>query len=182
MKLTPLNILRFWKTLMFPPGDNTSYFLGRFKLKTELPWEPWIHAAVWTGVLVTLVTGELGLYPPGGNEDWVWLTFGLLSSPVGFFSQWALNYAGGRGRYIALWTRMLADVGLAVTILAYLISQWKGEDIRLHMMSSVILIFSAWFVLTIVVRDIRFIILTEQIGNYIYRFGCPPGGESPERR
>lgn len=181
MKITPLNILRFWKMLMFPPSD-TSYFLGRFKLKTELPWEPWIHAAVWTSVLVTLVIGELNLYPPAGNEDWVWLTFGLISSPIGFFSQWALKYAGGHGRYIALWTRMLADVGLAVTILAYLISQWAGEDIRVHITSSVILIFSAWFVLTIVVRDIRFIILTEKISNHIYHFGFLPGGEGPERR
>ena len=170
MKVTPLNIMRFWKLLRFPPTDSHGYLLRRFKLRTELPWEPWLHASVWIGMFLSLIFGEPNLFPPSGGEDWVWLFFGLLSPPIGFFSQWALKYFSGLGRYVALWTRMVADFGLAIAISAYLLNHYFHEN-TVHIMPSVVAVFCAWFMFALVWRDIRFIFVIEKLSREIYSTG-----------
>ena len=167
MKVTPWNIAKFWKMLMFPPTDSHAYLLGRFKLRTELPWEPWIHAAVWIGMFISVIFGEPSLFPPTGSEDWTWLLLGLISPLIGFFSQWALKYSTGHSRYFALWTRMTADFGLAVAISAYLLNHWFSPDDAIHIMPSVVGIFCVWFMFALVWRDIQFIFITEQISKAV---------------
>ena len=182
MKATPLNIMRFWKLLMFPPTDSSAYFLDRFKLRNELPWEPWLHAAVWAGVLASLALGEPDLLPPSGGEDWTWLLFGLMSPPIGFFSQWVLKYKSGLSRYIAVWTRMVADFGLAVAMSAYLLNHWFALDDAVHVMPSVIGAFCVWFMLALVWRDIRFIFIIEKMSRTIYSNGEDEIWRQPDER
>ena len=182
MKVTPLNILRFWKLLMFPPTDSHVYLLHRFKLRTELPWEPWLHAAVWISMLISLAFGEPNLFPPTGGEDWTWLFFGLVSPPVGFFSQWALKYCAGFGRYIAVWTRMVADFGLAIAMSAYLLNHWFSTDDALHIMPSVVGAICVWFMLALVWRDIRFIFVIEKLSKAIHLFGEDEIWRQPNER
>ena len=171
MKFTPLNILRFWKLLMFPPTNSQTYLLGRFKLRTELPWEPWIHAAVWIGMFTSVIFGEPNLFPPGGGEDWTWLVLGLVSPPVGFFSQWTLKYCAGYKRYFALWTRMAADFGLAVALSAYLLNHWFSPDDAIHIMPSAVGVFCVWFLVALVWRDAQFIFITEKLSKELRSIG-----------
>lgn len=168
MRVTPWNIAKFWKRLMFPP-DRHDFYVGRLTLKSDLPWEPWLHAGVWLAVLMTIILGEFGLYPPTDPPDLVWLFFGLVAPPVGFFSVWMLEYNPGRARYVALWLRMVADVGLAVAIGAYLFNRlMTGQLGTQSIMADMILGLSAWFTMTLVARDVRFILATEKLASLIY--------------
>lgn len=168
MRVTPLNIMRFWKRLMFPP-DRPDYFLDRVSLKADLPWEPWLHATVWVAVIVTLFFGEVNLTPPSDVADWVWAVFGLLFPAIGFFSVWMLEYGTGRVRYIGIWSRTVADAGLSMAILAYLFNRMNSGMLgKLSIMGDAVLLASAWFTLTLVKRDIKFIVATERLADAIY--------------
>ena len=146
MKVTPLNILRYWRRLMFPPvkGD---FYLARLMLKADLPWEPWLHCAVWIATMLALLVGDAGVIPPVEGVDWIWVSFGLLSPPIGFFSVWMIEHGNGKTRYFAIWTRMVADMGLVVCLLTYLTARWNVGLLGMSsILSDVILFFSAWFV------------------------------------
>lgn len=163
MKVTPWNILKFWKRLMFPP-HRSDFYHDRMTLKADLPWEPWLHCGVWIAVLITFIRGEWHLYPPNDAADWIWMIFGFSSPPIGFSSVWVLEHNKGRARYTALWMRMVSDIGLSVAILAYLCNRiGTGQLGTVSIMSDVILASAAWFTLTLVVRDIRFIVATEEL-------------------
>ena len=174
MKVTLPNIARFWKRLMFPP-DTDQYRYNRLVLRYDIPWEPWLHAAVWIGTITALVVGERGIMPPINGIDWSWIFFGLLSPTLGFFSVWTLEHYKGRPRYFALWGRMIADAGLATTILLYQLDRYISHDeleavgLGHGVIPNVVLFFSMWFTLTLVWRDIKFIIATEALAAQIYK-------------
>lgn len=174
MKVTPGNILRFWKRLMFPP-DTDQYRHNRLALKTDMPWEPWLHAGTWIAIIITLIVGEQGVLPPIDGIDWYWIVFGLISPPIGFFSVWALEHWGSKARYCGLWGRMISDAGLATAILLYQIDRFIVHNdmsvpgVGYGILPNVILFLAMWFTLTLVVRDIRFIIATEALAAEIYR-------------
>jgi len=167
MKVTPLNILRYWKRLMFPPvkGD---YYMDRIMLRADLPWEPWLHCAVWIATIFALFSGDAGIIPPIQGVDWVWVLFGLISPPLGFFSVWALEHGRGKCRYIAIWSRMIADAGLVICLVTYLIARWDvGLLGMVSVVSDVIVFFSAWFTSLLVVRDVRFLVATEKLATVL---------------
>lgn len=167
---------------MFPP-DRHDFYIDRVTLKADLPWEPWLHAGVWIAVAVTLVQQEWLLYPPGDAADWVWLLFGLLSPPLGFASVWMLEFHRGRVRYIAIWMRMVADIGLSVALISYLINRaFSGQLGAIGITGDIILATAAWFNMTLVSRDIRFIVATEKLAALIYRdVRCLTVGETAGR-
>jgi hypothetical protein len=161
--------MKFWKRLMFPP-NREDFYIDRVTLKADLPWEPWLHCGVWLSVVVTIILGEWHLYPPEDFSDWVWLSFGLVSPPIGFASVWMLEHYSGKLRYIALWLRMSSDVGLSVAITAYLCNRvGTGQFGAQSIMADIILASCAWFTMTLVVRDIRFIVATEKLAALIYK-------------
>ena len=167
MKVTPLNILRFWKLLMFPP-NGYHWHNNRMALKMDLPWEPWLHATVWLSAIYTIIVGEFALYPPTDSADIVWLVSGLTAPPVGFASVWMLAFKTGLPRYLAIWLRMVADLGLSISLLTYLCSRFEAESLGWFGITADAIVFaSAWFTLTLVVRDIRFIVATERLANII---------------
>lgn len=168
MKVTPLNVARFWRDLMFPP-HREDYHIDRANLKVDLPWEPWLHCGVWIAVLYALIHGDWPAVPPINGVDWVWVSFGLTSPTVGFTSVWMLKYQTGKPRYIAIWLRMIADVGLSVAILAYLITRLASGMLWVSgVLGDTILLFAAWFTLTLVSRDMRLIIATERLATKIH--------------
>ena len=169
MKVTPWNILKFWKRLMFPP-HREDFYHDRLTLKADLPWEPWLHCGVWLAVIFTIIRGEWHLYPPSDAADWIWMIFGLVSPTMGFASMWMLEHYRGKTRYVALWQRMVSDIGLSIAILAYLCNRvGTGQFGTVSIMSDIVLASAAWFTLTLVLRDIRFIIATERLAGMIYR-------------
>ena len=153
---------------MFPP-KREAYYSDRLNLQADLPWEPWLHCGVWIGVTLTLIFGEVGVVPPFDTIDSFWIFFGLVSPPVGFFSVWALEDNRGKPRYIAIWTRMSADIGLAACIFIYLVARGQLSKVDIHFISDIILIFSAWFTLVLVHRDIKFLITTEKLASVIHQ-------------
>lgn len=174
MKVTIPNIGRFWKRLMFPP-DSEQYRHNRLVLKADMPWEPWLHAGTWIAIILVLVVGERGVLPPIDGIDWYWITFGLVSPFIGFFSVWTLEHHTGRARYFGLWGRMIADFGLAMTILLYQTDRFlvHADNNKLTfgygIYPNLILFLAMWFTLTLVWRDIRFIVATEALAASIYR-------------
>lgn len=164
-----MNIARYWRRLMFPP-DRHEYYADRLLLKADLPWEPWLHCGVWLGTFIVLVSGDAGILPPVNGVDWVWVILGLISPVLGFFSVWALEHGSGKCRYRAIWGRMAADIGLSTAILAYLAARWDSGLLGVAgVMSDVILFLSAWFTLTLVHRDIKFLAATEKLASIIHR-------------
>lgn len=159
---------------MFPP-DSDQYRYNRMVLKYDMPWEPWLHAGVWVGMILILLFGERGIVPPVDGIDWIWLAFGLVSPTVGFFSVWALEHSTGMRRYYALWGRMIADAGLATCLGIYQIARYQQFDdfesigFGRSVIPNIILFLSMWFTLTLVWRDVRFIIATEELATDIYR-------------
>lgn len=174
MKVTIPNIARFWKRLMFPP-DTDQYRYNRLVLRSDMPWEPWLHCGVWIATFLALFFGEKHVLPPVDGIDWYWIFFGLVAPVVGFFSVWTLEHHKGRPRYYALWGRMLADAGLATAIGLYQLARYLGEDDLEHLgvgygvMPNLILMLCMWYTLTLVVRDVRFIIATEALAAEIYK-------------
>ncbi len=169
MRVTPWTIAKFWKRLMFPPHRH-EYYSDRLLLKADLPWEPWLHCGVWLATFFALIFGDHGVVPPVDGVDWVWVGFGLVSPVLGFFSVWALECNRGRSRYVAIWTRMVADIGLVVAILGYLAARWGAGGLGISsLMSDIILFLSSWFTLTLVQRDIKFLVATEKLAALIHR-------------
>lgn len=158
---------------MFPP-DTDTYKVNRLTLRSDMPWEPWLHCGMWLAMILILVIGEEGVLPPIDGIDWVWLVFGLVSPVIGFFSVWTLAHHTGKARYYALWGRMIADAGLAIAILLYQFDRFFIHDalgvavFGYGVLPNVILFLAMWFTLTLVVRDIRFIIATEKLAAEIY--------------
>jgi len=169
MKLTVLNVGRFWHRLMFPPITPT-YHLDRLSLRMDLPWEPWLHCSMWLATVLTLIMGEKDVMPPIDGLDWYWLIGGLVAPPLGFFSAWTLAHYKGRSRYIAIWTRMVADLVLAVSMALYQLDRFDNQktDIGLAIIPSIVLFFAMWFTFALVWRDIKFIISTERLAALIY--------------
>ena len=172
MKVTPWNILKFWKRLMFPP-HREDYYRDRLTLKADLSWEPWLHASVWIGVILTLIFGETNLIPPVDFADWTWLVFGLAAPVVGFSSVWMLANCEGRYRYIGLWLRMAADAGLVVALISYLAHHIQHEvgcpgKSPFSIMADTVLAAAAWYTATLVYRDIKFLRATEHLASEIY--------------
>lgn len=174
MKVTLPNIGRFWKRLMFPP-DTDQYRYNRLTLRSDMPWEPWLHCGVWIATFIVIIVGEKGVSPPVDGIDWYWIFFGLVSPFVGFFSVWTLEHHTGRARYYALWGRMISDAGLVIAIMLYQIDRFVVHDeieflgLGYGVMPNLILFLAMWFTATLVVRDIRFIIVTEKLATEIYR-------------
>ena len=164
-----MNIARYWRRLMFPPGRE-AYYVERLLLRADLPWEPWLHCGVWIATFMALIFGDSGLVPPVAGIDWIWVVLGLGSPPLGFFSVWALEHGRGIVRYRAIWGRMAADIGLSTAIISYLCDR-LGEGLLgvSAILSDVILFLSAWFTLSLVHRDIKFLSATEELAGVIQR-------------
>lgn len=162
---------------MFPP-KRQSYYLNRLNIQAELPWEPWLFCGVWFGVLFTVIFGEAGLVPPFDFIDSFWVMFGLISPPIGFFSLWALDNLHGKAKYIAIWTRMSADIGLSACILIYLAVRGRATEYDFHYLGDVMLAFCAWFALVLVKRDIDFLVTTEKLASIIYQRNVDEWNES----
>jgi hypothetical protein len=172
MKVTPLNIARFWKRLMFPP-IHPEYHGLRLALKGDLPWEPWMHCAVWVSMFMVLIHGDRGVAPPDELIEWSWIIGGLIFPPLGFSSVWVLAHKTGRLRYIAIWVRTVADVGLALSLFLYQLSRLEvqgfeplgwGED---GLVPNVVMNFSIWFLMVLGIRDVKLLIATEKLASKI---------------
>ena len=169
MKVTPGNVARFWVRLMFPPGPE-NHLRQRLKLQGDPPWEPWLHCAVWISVFAVI-----GAHYAAGQSldrlDWIWVALGVISPPVGFFSVWILanSESCGRARYVAMWMRLCADAGVVLTIAVYQIVR-VGEGGRLYpLMANIVLAFCAWYMATLVARDIHLVRTVEKLAESLYR-------------
>lgn len=152
MKLTPWNVLKFWKLLMFPPWSGSALYL-RLRLKGDPPWEPWLHCAVWLSVFAVIAVHHMDRIALD-LLDWVWVSLGLFAPPVGFASVWILaNTSGGRFRYVAMWMRLSADFALVWTILVYQAARLDDIGHGHPIMANIVLLFAAWYMATLVYRD-----------------------------
>lgn len=160
---------------MFPPH---SFHESRLALKGDLPWEPWLHPAVWFGVICALILGDSNILPPVDDLDWVWVVFGLVSPVVGFSSVWMLAYGGGRQRYVALWMRMLADAGIVLAILFYELVRITSHDFqsgndRFGFVPNIVMLFAAWYMGVLVWRDVKLVVEVERLASLIYKDTSP---------
>lgn len=184
MKITPVNVVKFWKRLMFPPRWD-DFHSDRISLKGDLPWEPWLHPAVWFATVAVLIVGDGMVVPPVDGRDWLWVVFGLASPVLGFTAVWMLNYGNGKRRYLAVWLRMVSDIGLVFAVLLYYIEMiylscaTSACAITGAIFPSVVVFFAMWYLLVLVWRDIQLIAHIERIASMLevsefLRFGTVP--------
>lgn len=167
MRVTAGNIAKFVKRLMVPPVEH-DMVEQRLRLKGDPPWEPWLHAAVWVSVLSVIAFGETGIVPPAETRDWVWMSFGLISPIVGFFSVWALVYgSSGQSKYVAIWLRTLADLGVVFTIGLYQLTTIVEGQYRSRLANTV-LTFAAAYMFLLVWRDLRLVVRVEKLASDIH--------------
>jgi len=142
-------------------------------IKAHLSWEPWLHSGIWIATIATLFFGDQGVVPPINGEDWVWVFFGLTAPVIAFLSASAIKRRSGKTRYVAIWARTMADVGLVTGILAYLLARLNVGLLGVsHIFGDVILLFCAWFTSILIYRDIKFLIATEKLASFIHRGLC----------
>lgn len=168
MKVSLRNVAKFWVRLMFPPSPD-HHLRQRLQLKGDPPWEPWLHCSVWLSVFAVIAAHRLAGISLD-RLDWAWVCLGGISPPVGFASVWMLTYnTGGRARYVAMWMRLVADFGLALTIVIYQIAR-LGEGGHAHpLMANIVLGFSGWYMAVLVVRDVRLVRTVERLADHLYR-------------
>jgi len=137
--------------------------------RASLSWESWLHSAILIATIATLVFGDTGVVPPINGEDWVWAFFGLTSPVIAFFSASAIKRGSGKVRYLGIWTRTMADIGLVTGILAYLLARLNVGLLGVnHIFGDVVLLFCAWFTSILIYRDIKFLIATEKLASFIH--------------
>ena len=174
MRVTPWNVGKFWIRLMFPP-THKEYHSMRLMLRGDLPWEPWLHCGVWLSTFWVLVFGEALVIPPIDHQDIIWITFGLLSPPIGFASVWMLAFYTGRVKYVALYMRMVADLGLCIGLAGYQYARFAAHQNivwpngSLGAVGDTLVLLSIAYMLTMVWKDIKFIIATEKLAALIYK-------------
>ena len=172
VKTSPYKVLLFWRDLMFPPRD---FQTSRLALEGDLPWEPWIHPAMWLGAAGAIIFGDGDLVPPIDGTDYVWLSFGIISPVLGFCSVWMLAYGTGASRYVAMWMRTIADLGIVLAIAFYefekmvahgnsVIFQGLGQGF----VPNLVMIFAAWYMSVLVWRDVKVLIAVEKLAASIH--------------
>ncbi len=142
-------------------GDLAYFYAARYSLKPDLAWQPLLYTAVFWGVVTTLVIGDKAVIPPIDGLDWWWAVGGLISPVLGFCAVVMLKYGNGRHRYQAFWLRMAGNAGVALTIITYQIESFH----ELHPLTDAIAVSSAWFLIVLIARDLRFIAITERLAS-----------------
>lgn len=153
---------------MFVPDKRDKWLDSRLNPSDGLQWQPYLFVSVFIGALLTLVTGSPDVYPPGSSIDgldWFWVIGALFSCPVAFGASWLMKHKSGMIRYISLWLRLAASIGVITSIVAYQaqrISSGQG-----HPFEDVILLASVVYMSVLVVRDVQFLTLTEQVATLL---------------
>lgn len=144
-------------------GDLAYFYAARYSLKADLAWQPLLYTAVFWGVVATLVFGDHAVIPPVDGLDAGWIYSGLLSPILGFVAVVMLKCGSGRHKYQAFWMRMAGNVGVATAIVSYNIESLQSHEF--HPIPLAITTSSAWFLIVLIARDLRFIAMTERLAS-----------------
>jgi hypothetical protein len=163
---------RFFVRRILPEVDNGGYYQARLSLKADLAWQPYLHPAVFIGSFLTILFGDRDMIPPVDHWDWVWLGGGLVSPIAGFTSIWIMKKKPGRPRYRAFWLRLASNIGVATTMMVYEIARFSTEirsPIEYHPLVDTVFLASILFMLVLIYRDIKFLLIMERVAAVIYR-------------
>lgn len=156
---------------MFPP-QWSDFQSDRVSLKGDLPWEPWLHPAIWFATMAVLAFGDGVVYPPFDNLDFLWVSFGLASPVLGFSSVWMLHFGDGRRRYQAIWLRAVSGIGLVTGTLIYYfeyIYRTNSSNVyRPFIFPSVVVFFCLWYLLVLIFRDAKLIVKIEKLASALH--------------
>jgi hypothetical protein len=170
---------------LFLPVPLNEYYLARLSAKADLPWQPYLHNAIFWGVILTLLFGEREVIPPVKGIDWIWVIAGLASPIIGFVSLVFLENGTGETRYRAFWLRLAADVGLATAILAYGVDSGiahqhdRASDIMY--LGDAVLFSALMFLFVLIYRDIKFLALAERVATELHNNNRHEGEYPPGR-
>lgn len=154
------------------PADGDEYYAARLSMKPSLPWMPYLHPALLVGSLLTLLFGDRNMIPPINGWDWVWLTAGITSPLVGFWSIWIMHHYTGRLRYRAFWMRLAANIGLLTAMSSYEVARFTVElvdPIEYHPLVDTVFLAAILFVSVVIWRDIKFLLVVERVAALIYK-------------
>lgn len=161
-------LTRFFIDSVLPKHDHKA----RLNLQPALSWQPWLHPAIMLGSILTLVFGDRDMIPPINGWDWVWLTAGIISPPLGFWSIWLMKHHTGRVRYRAFWLRLAANAGAVTTMSAYEVARFSVElsdPIEYHPLVDTVFLAAILFMVVVIYRDLKFLVLVERLAAVIYR-------------
>jgi hypothetical protein len=100
----------------------------------------------------------------------MWLGLGLVSPPLALLSWWLITHCRGLLRYRGMWFRLAADIGMFTSVLAYhLVVVLNNPVNESRMFSRYIVAACMVFMLTLIVRDMWALQLTEQVARRIHR-------------
>jgi hypothetical protein len=180
-----MRFLRFLSGL-FIPRPREDYYLARLALKADLAWQPYLHTTIFWGVIFTVAFGDPQFIPPEDIFDYIWIFGGIAGPLVGIRAVWMMKHSRytGEDRYRAFWMRLSSDIMLASTISAFEIERLcvlpftppckAGEPcgIGFEPFVDTVLLGALAFLLVLIIRDIKFLIITERIADELRKRGA----------
>lgn len=164
-----MRVFRFLFNMFLPPADK-EWIKSRLEVRADLHWQPWLFTATFYGALLTLLLGGVALVPPGvdvGGFEWVWLLAAFTCPPVAFAAAWFVRHGKGRVRYIAMWVRLAADIGVLTSLTTFLVERiFFGVG---HPFEYAIFTACCLFLAVICARDVKLLILTERLADRLLR-------------
>lgn len=161
-----MEFLRFLYRMLVPAYDE-EWFKARLCGKPEVKFQPYLSTAIFYGAVFTLLIGDPWINPPGpdgvGIIDSIWIVSAIIFPLIALISDWAIVKRCGRRRYFAMWTRLIANVGLMTALMSYQAERLlSGQG---HPFEDTILFVSIVYLLVLIVGDIRFLTLTERLAD-----------------
>lgn len=106
------------------------------------------------------------------NIYWVWLSL-MIGSPVLSLMSWiAIEKRSGRTRFMGMWSRLAADIGMLTTLVTFhaaeALTRNEGES---HLLSRYIVAATIMFVFSLIIRDVWTLIVMERLAGQIHRSG-----------
>jgi hypothetical protein len=169
-----VSVFRLLKRLVVPAPDE-DWSRARMGVRADLAWQPYLFLAVFYGTILSVTLGDKTIDPPGADfeaAEWLWSITAIGSPPLAFVAVWMIIHTSGRWRYLALWLRLAADIGIMAAMIAYLYEHiaTRAE----HPFEGAIVVASIIFIWVLIWRDIRFLIITERLARKLLQSAGEP--------
>lgn len=137
-----------------------------------VPFQPILYFFLW-GAAIRLWIDQSA--PPNFDDIVVrgfypvWLGLGVVAPPLALLSWFLIQKCSGRWSFIGMWVRWVADVQMLVAVLAYHLTNVAKVATETRVYSRYLTGAILVFIVTLIIRDIWVLIITERLAFRIHR-------------